>query len=427
LVVHKSMIFFSLHYPFHFTDSYLDEEINELSYLFNKVIIVSANTFSEETRPIPANAVVYRYTPCTDIRTRIRSLSLIINPAFYQSMGRILFRDKMMPGIPVLKELFAFYARAAATEEFIEKVIWEQQLDTSSMLIYTYWMIESSLAAVLLKQRNPAIKVISRAHSQDVYFARSPVKYHPFRKYIFERLDHLYFISANAMNYFIKRHGITDQEKGRISISRIGIHSSNAYLPKQPSGIFRLVSVAYIQRIKRVDLIIDALALIDDIKIEWYHAGHSNKSHNDFEAIQQYAAKKLSGKKNISFSLLGKTGKEELFKLYATKEFDCFINVSETEGIPVSMMEAMSYSVPVIGSNVGGVSEIVEHERNGYLLSPYPNATEVANTILKFARLSQEQRETFRKNAYTTWNTKYNAAKNNIAFVESVTTVIENQ
>ena len=52
------------------------------------------------------------------------------------------------------------------------------------------------------------------------------------------------------------------------------------------------------------------------------------------------------------------------------------------------MMEAMSFSVLVIGTNVGGVAEIVEDGRNGFLLSPYPDAREVADAILRFAGLA---------------------------------------
>lgn len=41
--------------------------------------------------------------------------------------------------------------------------------------------------------------------------------------------------------------------------------------------------------------------------------------------------------------------------------------MSDSEGIPVSIMEAMSFGIPVIARNVGGMSEIV-NEENGLLL-----------------------------------------------------------
>ncbi|NCO54621.1 MAG: glycosyltransferase, partial [Bacteroidetes bacterium] len=41
---------------------------------------------------------------------------------------------------------------------------------------------------------------------------------------------------------------------------------------------------------------------------------------------------------------------------------DLFINVSESEGIPVSIMEALSAGIPVIATNVGGTNEIVNND-----------------------------------------------------------------
>ena len=60
-----------------------------------------------------------------------------------------------------------------------------------------------------------------------------------------------------------------------------------------------------------------------------------------------------------------------------------FINVSSTEGIPVSIMEAMSFGIPVIATAVGGTPEIVNNE-NGYLLSKDPSAKELAEVIQNF-------------------------------------------
>ena len=46
---------------------------------------------------------------------------------------------------------------------------------------------------------------------------------------------------------------------------------------------------------------------------------------------------------------------------------DYFINLSDSEGIPVSIMEAMSVGIPIIARDVGGNREIVTNN-NGCLL-----------------------------------------------------------
>jgi glycosyltransferase involved in cell wall biosynthesis len=49
---------------------------------------------------------------------------------------------------------------------------------------------------------------------------------------------------------------------------------------------------------------------------------------------------------------------------------DVFVLPSEYEAMPFSVLEAMACGVPVIASNVGGISEIVEDGKTGFLISP---------------------------------------------------------
>lgn len=49
---------------------------------------------------------------------------------------------------------------------------------------------------------------------------------------------------------------------------------------------------------------------------------------------------------------------------------DVFILPSYSEGMPVSILEAMSYGMPVISTNVGGIPEIVHSEVNGKIIKP---------------------------------------------------------
>lgn len=56
-------------------------------------------------------------------------------------------------------------------------------------------------------------------------------------------------------------------------------------------------------------------------------------------------------------------------KVKALHKSDVYILPSYTEGLPISILEAMSYKLPIISTNVGGIPEIVD-SRNGFLISP---------------------------------------------------------
>lgn len=49
---------------------------------------------------------------------------------------------------------------------------------------------------------------------------------------------------------------------------------------------------------------------------------------------------------------------------------DVFVLPSYAEGVPVTLMEALGAAVPVIATQVGGVSELVEHGVNGFVIRP---------------------------------------------------------
>lgn len=46
---------------------------------------------------------------------------------------------------------------------------------------------------------------------------------------------------------------------------------------------------------------------------------------------------------------------------------DVFILPSYIEGVPISILEAMTYRLPILSTNVGGIPEIVNHGENGFL------------------------------------------------------------
>jgi glycosyltransferase involved in cell wall biosynthesis len=75
--------------------------------------------------------------------------------------------------------------------------------------------------------------------------------------------------------------------------------------------------------------------------------------------------------------------KENMSQLYGC--VDLIVQSSYTEGLPNVMLEAMAMGVPVIATNVGGTSEIIENGQNGILVLPgKPHA--IAKHIMCYRR-----------------------------------------
>lgn len=64
---------------------------------------------------------------------------------------------------------------------------------------------------------------------------------------------------------------------------------------------------------------------------------------------------------------------------------DAYILPSFNEGLPIGILEAMSYGDPIISSPVGGIPEVVKDGVNGCMVEP-GNSEEIAAAILKFVQ-----------------------------------------
>jgi glycosyltransferase involved in cell wall biosynthesis len=61
----------------------------------------------------------------------------------------------------------------------------------------------------------------------------------------------------------------------------------------------------------------------------------------------------------------------------------------DKEGLPVVILEALAANLPVIASNVGGISEIIKHKQNGWLIEP-KNSQAISIAIKYFYENRQE-------------------------------------
>jgi glycosyltransferase involved in cell wall biosynthesis len=54
-----------------------------------------------------------------------------------------------------------------------------------------------------------------------------------------------------------------------------------------------------------------------------------------------------------------------------SEEYDLFLYTSQWDGLPNILLEAFSLGLPVVASDVGGVSELITDRETGYLIAPY--------------------------------------------------------
>ena len=160
----------------------------------------------------------------------------------------------------------------------------------------------------------------------------------------------------------------------------------------------RVLSVARFKHPKRIDLL---LRVAKDLDIELYLVG-DGPLKKDLE--EQYKDKKIYFLGEIE-------GFEDFYK------YDIFALISESEGLPLSAIEAMSAGLPLVLSNVGGCSELIDG--NGVLVEN--NLEDIAKGIQKCI----EKQEKFGKRSKELFDEKFSLEKFKEEYVEYYQNVLD--
>ena len=275
---------------------------------------------------------------------------------------------------------------------------------------YTFWFYYYTYSLTKKRKKYKNMKVITRTHGFDLYNERYTGGRQPFKKIMTENIDKIIFISEAGKKYYENTY--EKNAEGKYIVNRLGTRERNKQSGQSDcEDIFRLVSCSSVIPLKRIQLIIDALASLENERVEWLHFGDGS----DYLKIKQYADERLSVRENISFQFMGFTENEKILEYYENNCVDCFITTSSTEGIPVSIQEAMSLGIPVIGTDVGGISEMIDG--NGELLDANPDTREIADAIRRMYYLENEERNKLRNRSYKIWKNLFWEEKNVNEFI----------
>lgn len=157
-----------------------------------------------------------------------------------------------------------------------------------------------------------------------------------FQDQILDKVDKIFFTCETAKMYYQEQH--PSVQLNQCVCAYMGCEKEKEQMTIQDS-IFTIVSCSNLISLKRVDIIIQALGLIDDREIRWIHFGDGILK----EQLIEMAERLLGNKDNIQFEFRGQVKNEQIKDFYRLGETDCFITTSQTEGMPMSIIEALSF------------------------------------------------------------------------------------
>ncbi|CAP45181.1 glycosyltransferase [Bordetella petrii] len=276
-------------------------------------------------------------------------------------------------------------------------------------VLYTYWF-KGETAGIGFLPRDGSIRV-TRAHGYDLYEERSNNKgYIPYREQTLPRLDGVILLSDQARNYVVERYPDTT---AAFIVSPLGVLSEPNVTPPALADTIQLASCSYASANKRLPLIAQLAAILAERawprKVRWTHFGCSES---------QAGLRDLRLPANLVFEFHGEVSNSYIRNWYRQNAVSFFINLSLSEGQPVSIMEAMAFGIPIVATAVGGVPEMLR-DGAGILLPKSPDLYSSVDEILGVLSSSERYR-IMRNRALHAQRTFFNAEENGRRLVASI-------
>ena len=237
-------------------------------------------------------------------------------------------------------------------------------------LIHANYAIPHGAAAFLareqLKSEGRYLPYIVTGHGSDIHTNGKKLNINPILQVCLNQADGLTYVSGDLKD-------IAEKELG---IKKKGVHIPNFvdtnFFRKKESGLRKKLGIpensfvighvsnfAPIKQVNRFSYLAEHLKA-DGIlnNIYFLMAGDGRDKTKLEERIEKIDAKE-------HFRFTGKLSQEELLEAY--NSMDVLVLPSKHEGNPLTLLEAMACQVPVIGTNVGGISETIG-KKGGFLV-----------------------------------------------------------
>ncbi len=267
---------------------------------------------------------------------------------------RVSFHEVEIEEYPLLRHFP--YALALASK--MAEVARMQRLQ----ILHVHYAIPFGAAALLAKQiiGSSDLKVVTTLHGTDITLVGNNASFKPVTTLTIEKADAVTVVSHFLQEETRRQFGVTrkidviynfidpEMHEGEISpcIPRCGS-------PQQVT-LMHISNFRPVKRIRDVITVFARVAAVMDARLILVGDGPDT-------SVAEQTATELGVGDRVTF--LGVV--EQVAPILQAA--DLFLLPSETESFGLAALEAMASGVPVVASDVGGISEVVEHGVTGYL------------------------------------------------------------
>ncbi len=407
----KTLCLLANEYPYGSWEPYLEGEVGYYKD-FDRIWVCSLQLRDEHrktVRKVPDGFHVIPVRYVSRLRYFAESLFVLSDGNLYREIGKLIRQKRFNPRTCV--NLFVFLSRSHHEASEIDKALREYDKN-GKFLFYSYRFEYQPYVAALLKKRWKADgRIICRAHRYDLYENLYRGGYIPLREYILDQAECVFPCSKDGTGYL---SGLFPDYREKIQTKYLGTADHGEGPVPARDREYVLVSCSNAVAVKRIHLITEALSEIKDIPIRWIHFGDGPL----LEELKASAGEKLS--ENIRYEFRGHVDNSALMDFYSRNPVDAFVNVSSSEGIPVSIMEALSFGIPCIATDVGGTAEIIRSGHNGILLGGDFAVGDLVSAVRNLCHMNTDEYSGLRNRCRSSWEASFDAGTNYTAFSELI-------
>ena len=392
------LCFFTNSYPYGNGETFIENELSIIAPFFDVIYLFHKSSASER-RAIPSNVKLIYIEPFTSpaksrsIGDVLMLINLLVNELLFSRQKKMFLKNLRYNMAYALNGIYYANQIKLCLDSAILK----------NAFFYSYWFFDWNLSLSILKRNDAVTQNYTRAHGFDIYEDNGKPNYLPFRKFCLNNTDMVFTVSEVGANYL---KSIYPEFETRISCSYLG--TQDAGVNPQPSLDLpiHIVSCSNIVSVKRLHLIVEILKHCQK-KIIWTHIGDGNLKNDILLRVKSLAS-------NCTVKFTGQLCASRIVEFYTQTPIDVFINCSISEGLPVSIMEAISFGIPVIATDVGGTKEIII-PTTGYLIDKVVDVKKTAALIQGFRENCMFKRQDIK----IFWKNNFSAKENYIQFCKT--------
>lgn len=400
-------------YPYGtYEDPFVVADLEALAREFDVTVVSMAK--EDDLKRQPSEVALPEGTKLVHVKGRPKAIMLLVELSMFatrigwQELAQLV-RDGITPA-RLMDTLFS-YGYAQNIKRGLAKAGLLDADQISDTVFFSFWMNNGALALTLAKRRHPELKYVCRALGVDLYNERNPHGRQPFQRLKRDAANHILFQSKLVQDAFEAQFG-PEARAGQYVVNPLGVRPVERFDPALEEDAVsgrRVVSCSNVIPLKRVDLIASALARVKDkVDLTWVHFGDGP----ELERI-----KAMAEEAGIQARFYGRVPNEEVLGYYHTHKVDVFVTTTSSEGgNPVSVQEALSAGVPVIGTDVGGIPDSI-HD-NGVLLPTNPTVDEVADALERVLGAPDAELDAMRARSRKLWEDHFQQSKNKQLLIE---------